>query len=150
VSGVVARVTQFGPDAPRNDLDHDENHAGRASSQVWTDGLAGLMEMDLRHALPRVTVPALVVVGEHDRVTPPAAAVELAGALPYGELTILPGAGHIAMLERPDELNRALERFAGRVLEPQPSPPTKRRRSPKAKAGAARSPKRGQDTGGTA
>ena len=74
------------------------------------------MEMDLRHALPRVTVPALVIVGEHDRVTPPAAAVELAGALPLGELTILPGAGHIAMLERPDELNRALERFARRCL----------------------------------
>jgi pimeloyl-ACP methyl ester carboxylesterase len=74
------------------------------------------MEMDLRHALPRVTVPALVIVGEHDRVTPPDAAVELAGALPRGELTILRGAGHIAMLERPEEMNRALERFADACL----------------------------------
>lgn len=132
VSGVVARVTQFGPDAPRNVVDHVVSLAGRASSQVWTDGLAGLMEMDLRHALPRVTVPALVVVGEHDRVTPPAAAVELAGALPRGELTIVPGAGHIAMLERPDELNRALERFAGRVFAERSTPsPKPRVRKPK-------------------
>jgi pimeloyl-ACP methyl ester carboxylesterase len=123
VGGVVARMTQFGPDAPRNVVDHVVTLAGRASSEVWTDGLAGLMEMDLRHALPRVSVPALVVVGEHDRVTPPAAAVELAGALPRGELTILPGAGHIAMLERPDELNRALARFVGRAFTAASTPP---------------------------
>jgi pimeloyl-ACP methyl ester carboxylesterase len=128
VSGVVARVTQFGPDAPRHVVDHVVGLAGRASSQVWTDGLAGLMEMDLRHALPRVTVPALVIVGEHDRVTPPAAAVELAGALPRGELTILPGAGHIAMLERPEEMNRALERFADSCL------PKRKPRRPRKKA----------------
>lgn len=149
VGGVVARVTQFGPDAPRNVVDHVVTLAGRASSQVWTDGLAGLMEMDLRHALPRVTVPALVIVGEHDRVTPPAAAVELAGALPRGELTILPGAGHIAMLERPDELNRALERFAGRILSASsPSTTPKRKRSPKAKASAPREAERRPRGGG--
>ncbi len=130
VGGVVARVTQFGPDAPRNVVDHVVALAGRASSQVWTDGLADLMEMDLRHALPRVVVPALVIVGEHDRVTPPAAAVELAGGLPQGELTILPGAGHIAMLERPEELNRAIERFADRcVRAPTATKPTSRRRA---------------------
>jgi pimeloyl-ACP methyl ester carboxylesterase len=164
VGGVVARVTQFGPDAPRNVVDHVVNLAGRASSQVWTDGLAGLMEMDLRHALPRVTVPALVVVGEHDRVTPPAAAVELAGALPHGELTVLPRAGHIAMLERPDELNRALERFASRAFarvdapsEPKPKPKPKPKRSrgvdpagrpePR-RSGASRSPSTGTIDGG--
>jgi pimeloyl-ACP methyl ester carboxylesterase len=131
VGGVVARVTQFGPDAPRNVVDHVVALAGRASSQVWTDGLADLMEMDLRHALPRVTVPALVIVGEHDRVTPPAAAVELAGALPRGELTIVPGAGHIAMLERPEELNRAIDRFADRCLRDreQGTKPKARRRT---------------------
>ena len=53
-------------------------------------------------ALPRVTVPALVVVGEHDRVTPPGSAVGLAGALPDGRLVVLEGAGHMAMLERPE------------------------------------------------
>jgi pimeloyl-ACP methyl ester carboxylesterase len=135
VGGVVARVTQFGPDAPRHVVDHVVTLAGRASSQVWTDGLAGLMEMDLRSALPRVTVPALVVVGEHDRVTPPSAAVELAGALPRGELAIVPGAGHIAMLERPDELNRAIERFADRCFEPRARVAGRRRSPPRRGSG---------------
>ena len=72
---------------------------------MWTDGLAELMEVDLRHALPRANVPALVVVGEHDRVTPPAAAIELAGELPDARLVVIAGAGHLPMLERPVELD---------------------------------------------
>jgi pimeloyl-ACP methyl ester carboxylesterase len=112
VSGVVARVTQFGPDAPHRVVDHVVALANQTASEVWTDALPELMEMDLRHALPRIQVPALVVVGELDRVTPPAAAIELAGALPDGRLVVLDGSGHIPMLERPAELERALRAFA--------------------------------------
>jgi pimeloyl-ACP methyl ester carboxylesterase len=112
VRGAVVRLTQFGPDAPRYVVDHIVQLAQAASSEVWTDGLSEVMEMDLRHAVPRVTVPTLVVVGEHDRVTPPAAAVALAGGLPEGRLVVLEGAGHMAMLERPVELDREIRAFA--------------------------------------
>lgn len=112
VRGAVARLTQFGPDAPQPVVDHIVHLAQRASSDVWTDGLAELMEMDLRHAVPRVRVPALVVVGEHDRVTPPASAIGLAAELPEGRLVVLEGAGHMAMLERPVELDREIRLFA--------------------------------------
>ena len=112
VSGAVARLTQFGPDAPSDVVDHVVALAERAPREVWTEGLAELMEMDFGHAVPRIRVPALVVVGEHDRVTPPAAAVELAGALPDGRLVVLEGAGHIAMLERPEALAAELRAFA--------------------------------------
>ena len=70
-----------------------------------------LMEMDLRHAIPRVRVPALVVVGEHDRVTPPAAAVALAGALPQGRLAIIEGAGHMLPYEQPAAAAAAITSF---------------------------------------
>ena len=42
-----------------------------APSEVWTDGLAGLLELDLRHAVQHIAVPAMVLVGEQDRMTPP-------------------------------------------------------------------------------
>ena len=109
-------MTQFGPDAPHRVVDHVVALAQQTASEVWTDGLPELMEMDLRHAVPRIHVPALVVVGELDRVTPPAAAIELAGALPDGRLVVLDGAGHIPMLERPVELERELRTFAGAAL----------------------------------
>jgi pimeloyl-ACP methyl ester carboxylesterase len=131
VGGVVARVTQFGPDAPRHIVDHVVGLARGTASEVWTDALPELMRMDLRHALPRIGVPALVVVGEHDRVTPPAAAVALAGELPQGRLVVLEGAGHIPMLERPEELSAELAAFARAALRA--GKPAKERR----KEGAA-------------
>lgn len=133
--GAVVRLTQFGPDAPRHVVEHVVHLAERASSEVWTDGLAGLLETDLRHVLPRVRMPALVVVGEHDRVTPPSSGVELAGALPDGRFVLLEGAGHIAMMERPVELDREIRMFA-RSVHTSGHPPRPRRRVPKQRGSA--------------
>jgi pimeloyl-ACP methyl ester carboxylesterase len=110
--GVFARMTQFGPEAQPHLVDHIVGLAGRARPEVWTDGLAELMEMDLRHALPRVRVPAVVIVGRHDRITPPATAVVLVGVLPDANLVVVEDAGHMAMLERPAEVNHDIRVFA--------------------------------------
>jgi pimeloyl-ACP methyl ester carboxylesterase len=134
VRGAVVRLTQFGPDPSQAMVDHIVLLAQQASSEVWTQGLTALMETDLRPALSRVTVPALVVVGEHDRVTPPGSAVGLAGALPDGRLAVLEGAGHMAMLERPVELDREIRSFAHKVLTPEHAH-APRRRSKKAPQG---------------
>jgi pimeloyl-ACP methyl ester carboxylesterase len=112
VSAIVARVTQFAPEASDDVVNHVLHLAERTSSLVWADGLSELIGMDFRHALSRITVPALVAVGDQDRVTPPAVAVELAAALPEGRLFIVEGAGHIAMLERPEQLNPELRSLA--------------------------------------
>ena len=99
--------------------------AARAPSDVWTDGLVGLMDMDLRDAVQHVRVPALVIVGEHDRVTPPAAAVRLAAALPEGRLEVIAGAGHLPMLERHEEFNAKVRAFADATLTAPAAKPTK-------------------------
>jgi pimeloyl-ACP methyl ester carboxylesterase len=116
IGHVVARLTQFGPHASPHAVDYVVGLAARAPSEVWTDALAGLMDMDLRHAIEHVRVPSLVIVGEHDRVTPPSSAVALAGDLPDGRLEVLPQAGHIPMIEVHEEFNRRLEAFARDVL----------------------------------
>ena len=116
IAGTLARLTQFGHDAPKHLVDHVVGLAAHASSDVWTDGLSNLMEMDLRHAIATLKVPTLVIVGEEDRVTPPAAAVEVAGALPDGRLAVIPEAGHLPMLERPQAVNDQLRAFAAEVL----------------------------------
>jgi pimeloyl-ACP methyl ester carboxylesterase len=130
VAQLVARATQFGPDASPHVVRYVLGLAARASSEVWTDGLAGLMELDLRHALRHIRVPALVLVGEHDRMTPPASSVALAGELPEGRLEVIAGAGHFPMMEAHEEFNRRLEAFARQVF----GGPKRRRR---ARAGAS-------------
>ncbi len=117
--GAVVRLTQLGPDAPRDVVEHVVRLAERASSEVWIEGLAQLLETDLRHVLTRATMPALVIVGEHDRVTPPASGVQLAAALPAGRFVLAEGAGHIAMMELPAMVDREIRAFV-RSLAPAP------------------------------
>jgi pimeloyl-ACP methyl ester carboxylesterase len=70
---------------------------------------------DYRDLLTRVTVPALVVVGEDDAYTPVADAEAMHAALPDSTLRVIAGAAHMPNLERPDEFNRALGEYLARV-----------------------------------
>jgi pimeloyl-ACP methyl ester carboxylesterase len=64
------------------------------------------LRLDTLAALP--SVPTAVLVGESDRLTPPACARSIVAALPGASLTVFPDAGHMLMLERPDDVTEAL------------------------------------------
>jgi pimeloyl-ACP methyl ester carboxylesterase len=55
--------------------------------------------------------PTLVIVGEEDVTTPPAVAREMTRAIGGAELAVLPQAGHLTNLERPDLFNAEVARF---------------------------------------
>src|SRR5450759_476492 len=63
---------------------------------------------DAMAAAAQVTVPATLILGERDMMTPAKAGKALAAALPNSRTVMLPGAGHMMMAERPDELLAAL------------------------------------------
>ena len=66
--------------------------------------------------LSRLTeMRALVIVGEEDKLTPPDRAQAMVDALPQGELVVIPGAGHLSPLERPEAVNTALRGFLERL-----------------------------------
>ncbi|GLW33048.1 alpha/beta fold hydrolase [Actinoplanes regularis] len=60
-------------------------------------------------------MPAAVLVGDRDRLTPPACAESITAALPSAELYVLAGAGHMLPLERPEEVSDALVSIVRRV-----------------------------------
>jgi pimeloyl-ACP methyl ester carboxylesterase len=60
----------------------------------------------------KVTVPATLVLGERDLMTPAKAGMELAAALPNARVVTLKGAGHMLMSERPDEVLAAVREFS--------------------------------------
>jgi pimeloyl-ACP methyl ester carboxylesterase len=70
---------------------------------AYRDGLASAAE---------VSVPATLVLGERDLMTPAKAGRELAAALPDARVVTLKGAGHMLMSERPDEVLDAVREFA--------------------------------------
>jgi pimeloyl-ACP methyl ester carboxylesterase len=59
-------------------------------------------------AAGKVTCPTLFVCGNRDMMTPPKAAAPLAAAIPGAQTVILDGAGHMMMVEKPDETLDAL------------------------------------------
>jgi len=60
-------------------------------------------------AAAKVSVPATLILGERDMMTPARAGKALAAALPNSRTVVLSGAGHMMMAERPDELLAALQ-----------------------------------------
>src|SRR6266550_2727357 len=60
-------------------------------------------------AAAQVTVPATFILGERDMMTPARAGKTLAAAMPNSRTVVLRGAGHMMMVERPDELLAALQ-----------------------------------------
>jgi pimeloyl-ACP methyl ester carboxylesterase len=59
-------------------------------------------------AAAQIKVPATFILGERDMMTPAKAGKALAAALSNSRTVVLRGAGHMMMMERPDELLAAL------------------------------------------
>jgi pimeloyl-ACP methyl ester carboxylesterase len=66
---------------------------------------------DMTASLREIRVPTLVVVGEHDVISPVEEMRGIAERIPGAEFVVIPGAGHMSPLENPAAFNAALERF---------------------------------------
>jgi 3-oxoadipate enol-lactonase len=66
---------------------------------------------DQTDLLKEIDVPALVVVGSEDVVTPPSDAEAMRERIDGSRLVSIEGAGHLSNVERPEEFNRALAEF---------------------------------------
>ena len=73
---------------------------------------------DVRFELCRVEVPALVITGSQDLLTPLGDAAELHELIPGSQLFELRGAAHALMVEAPNAYNAAVLDFLATVVEP--------------------------------
>ena len=107
VGAALARGS-LGRDAPHAHAlaVRDLLHATPGSVRVAC--LLAMARMDLRAGLASVPVPAAVLVGTSDRLTPPRSARALTAAWPGASVTVLAGAGHMLPIERPDEIVEAV------------------------------------------
>ena len=83
-----------------------------SSADAIAGGLRALMTRpDSTPLLSTIHVPTLIVVGDEDTVTPPAASEDMHRAIAGSELVRIPEAGHLSNLERPDVFTAALTAF---------------------------------------
>jgi pimeloyl-ACP methyl ester carboxylesterase len=87
----------------------------RKNLDLNAPGMDLVRTADLVDQLKRVESPTLVLVGELDPVTPPAASEEIFAALPekVGRLAVIDGAGHWAWKDAPDRYWRLITQFIG-------------------------------------
>jgi pimeloyl-ACP methyl ester carboxylesterase len=102
----------LGPDAPagvRAEVEALMRQAAPAAVAAASRGMGA--RADGRDLLARFGGPALVLVGEHDAVTPLERARQMQELVPGARLVQVPGAGHLASLENPGAFNAALADF---------------------------------------
>ncbi len=74
--------------------------------------LAMVSRTDTTDGLAELKIPTLVLVGEHDKLTPPETMKAIADKIPDSHFIIIPKAGHLSNMENPGEVNAAILKFA--------------------------------------
>ena len=119
LSYAAIRYIAFGPDASPAQVAFFERMLITCPPDVRADIGIAMSEMDLHDALPRLTVPTIVIAGADDRLTPPSHARRIAEMLPQlRRLTVLENVGHMTPLERPEVVIEALSELAALTTEP--------------------------------
>lgn len=109
-------LAAFGPGASPAQIDFVYRMLAETPTEVIFDLLRCYRGFDMSAHLDEVTVPALVIAGDRDRITLPRASYHLAEYLPKSELVVFEGCGHQAMMERHDEFNRVVTDFLNDTL----------------------------------
>jgi pimeloyl-ACP methyl ester carboxylesterase len=113
----ILRTTSYGDDRMSPSVvAFSENMIHDTPIATLVEFLHALEVHDESAALPVLArIPTMVACGDRDVLTPIVHTEEMAAALSESELLIIPGAGHLVQLERPELINDALVRLVERA-----------------------------------
>lgn len=84
-------------------------------AEVMLGDFVACNQFDLRPRLTEITLPTLVISSGHDQMTPAKFGQFLAEQLPSAEFALIPEAGHMMMLEFPEEVAERVAIFLAEV-----------------------------------
>ncbi|OQB56002.1 MAG: 4,5:9,10-diseco-3-hydroxy-5,9,17-trioxoandrosta-1(10),2-diene-4-oate hydrolase [Deltaproteobacteria bacterium ADurb.Bin151] len=82
-----------------------------ARVEVMAGDMTACSKFDLTGDVNKIKTPLLVVCGTEDKMTPPASSEKIAAEIPGVKLVLIEGAGHMAMMEKPEDFNQAVKDF---------------------------------------
>ena len=113
--GVWPAVRALGmvhPDlCPREDFEPYFEHLRQLDLRAYFALARDLLSHDATPLLSEVRVPTLVIAGERDLFTPVARSRQLAAQIPGAELLVVRGGTHAALVEQPELIALAVEKF---------------------------------------
>lgn len=99
-------------DVPPAMVDYLDEMISKTSVEVIAEFAPAMLRHDQTASIPALSgLPVLIVCGSADRITPPGRSRAIADSLPEADFVIVPGAGHMAMMESPEMVNEALRRL---------------------------------------
>lgn len=100
------------PQVPAGLVDYLDQMISATPMDVIAEFAPALFGHDQSAAVPALSdIPTLIAVGDADRMTPASRSRDIADVLPRAELLVVPGAGHMAIMEAPEVINDALRRL---------------------------------------
>jgi pimeloyl-ACP methyl ester carboxylesterase len=118
VAFMLTRRLSYGGNPPPSLVAFMERMIAGTSVEVMTEFFDTFLSHDKLEALKVLDgVATSIVCGDKDMLTPIKNSHEMAAALPNAELLVVPGAGHMVMLERPAVVNGACRRLFARARQ---------------------------------
>src|SRR6516162_6117520 len=110
IAPVVAK-TLIGKSARSGSFERLVASMSALHKESYLKTIAGTANYQRRYELEKIAVPAHIVVGDEDRLTPPEMSRQMAARIPGARLTVIEGAGHLSNIEQPEKFNGAVLGF---------------------------------------
>lgn len=105
----------FGPEASPQMVSLAQRHMAATPPEVLAGDFAACDAFDVMDRLSQIDVPAAVVCGTQDRLTPAKYSAYLRDGIRGATLNLVEGAGHMVMLENPEAVVRVLAQLLERI-----------------------------------
>jgi pimeloyl-ACP methyl ester carboxylesterase len=109
---MIEEMHRLTPDDYKQDMIEKQKAIGPA---VMLNDFLACDKFDIMDRVQQIQLPALIVCGELDVMTPVKYSDYLATRISNSKLVIIPQATHLALAEKPNEVNEAMENFVSGI-----------------------------------
>jgi pimeloyl-ACP methyl ester carboxylesterase len=101
----------FAKDVPKEMLEVAIAEMLKNSPDVLHGDFSACEQFDIMEEVGGINIPTLIICGDQDALTPVKYSRYLAERISGSRLEVIEGAGHMVMLERPEQFNKKMEAF---------------------------------------
>ncbi len=115
-NAVQALVSQsFASSTPEDLRDQAAQRLAETRHSVLHGDLTACRDFNRMEDLPSIQVPTLIISGEEDALVPTRHARYLEDHIPGSQLAVIPNAGHMVILEQPQQVASTLLNFLNQI-----------------------------------